>query len=62
MYEDRYFTDKERYDEELRAYRAAHGQVESPPETSSNEDNGDPNASGAALSTKKINIQNPFCF
>jgi hypothetical protein len=52
VYEDRYFADKERYDEELRAYRAAHGQVESPPETSSNEDNGDPNASGAASYSK----------
>lgn len=62
MYEDRYFADKERYDEELRAYRATHGQVESPPETSSNEDNGDPNASGAASSSKQVHTPNPFVF
>jgi len=60
VYEDRYFADKERYDEELRAYRATHGQVESPPETSSNED--DPNASGAASSSKQVHTPNPFVF
>ncbi|CAB4410086.1 unnamed protein product [Rhizophagus irregularis] len=60
VYEDRYFADKERYDEELRAYRATHGQVESPPETSSNEDNGDPNASGAASSSKQVHTSHPF--
>ncbi|CAJ0905123.1 3985_t:CDS:2, partial [Entrophospora sp. SA101] len=41
VYEDRYFADKEKYDEELRAYRATHGHVESPISTSSNEDNGE---------------------
>ncbi|CAG8488131.1 11780_t:CDS:2 [Paraglomus brasilianum] len=35
VYEDRYFADKERYDEELRAYRGAHG---SPSSSSSAED------------------------
>ncbi|CAG8730915.1 31287_t:CDS:2, partial [Racocetra persica] len=48
VYEDRYFADKERYDEELRVYRATHGHVESPPETSSNEDNGDHGAASAS--------------
>ncbi|CAG8801541.1 10441_t:CDS:2 [Cetraspora pellucida] len=36
VYEDRYFADKERYDEELRAYRGAHG---SPSSSSSAEEN-----------------------
>jgi len=56
VYEDRYFADKERYDEELRAYRATHGQVESPPETSSNEDNGDPNASALGGQVLPISV------
>ncbi|CAG8460702.1 11657_t:CDS:2 [Acaulospora colombiana] len=56
VYEDRYFADKERYDEELRAYRAAHGHVDSPPETSSNEDNGDHNAS----SSKQVTSSNAY--
>ncbi|CAG8749390.1 4426_t:CDS:2, partial [Acaulospora morrowiae] len=60
VYEDRYFADKERYDEELRAYRATHGHVESPPETSSNEDNGDQNAPGVASSSKQAISSNTF--
>lgn len=61
VYEDRYFADKERYDEELRAYRATHGQVESPPETSSNEDN-EVNASGVASSSKQAQAGTPGAF
>ncbi|CAJ0880362.1 2382_t:CDS:10, partial [Entrophospora sp. SA101] len=39
VYEDRYSADKERYDEELRAYRAGH-HADSPVSITSNEDNG----------------------
>ncbi|CAG8446207.1 1757_t:CDS:2 [Ambispora leptoticha] len=49
VYEDRYFADRERYDEELRAYRAAQGFFESPTETSSNEDNGDHSVLATAM-------------
>ncbi|CAG8542715.1 3536_t:CDS:2 [Diversispora eburnea] len=59
VYEDRYFADKERYDEELRLYRATHGQVDSPPETSS-EDNVDHSiVSGAASSSKQATTPIP---
>ncbi|KAF0362938.1 Non-histone chromosomal protein 6 [Gigaspora margarita] len=59
VYEDRYFADKERYDEELRVYRATHGHVESPPETSSNEDNGDHGAASAKLVSNAPNVYVP---
>ncbi|KAG9297768.1 hypothetical protein G9A89_011283 [Geosiphon pyriformis] len=55
IYEDRYSTDKERYDEELRSYRATQGNLESPPETSSNEESGDP----SILATATIQPSNP---
>ncbi|CAG8498439.1 10292_t:CDS:2 [Ambispora gerdemannii] len=49
VYEDRYFADRERYDEELRVYRASQGIFESPTETSSNEDNGDQSVLATAM-------------
>nr|CAG8473630.1 5737_t:CDS:2 [Entrophospora candida] len=50
VYEDRYSADKERYDEELRAYRAGH-HADSPVSLTSNEDNGGESSSSNSSNT-----------